>query len=113
MEIEHLLKLDSGDLITYEGSDEVLEKIRYWINTPVGSVWGLPDFGNSLKQFQHESPCTALNFAIEAHIITKLKVDMPLIEIMGIRVEAESSDLTHLTIITAGALTQLTFNRTA
>ncbi|GAB1077441.1 MULTISPECIES: hypothetical protein [Shewanella] len=84
-EIEYLMSLSESGVRVMQGAAADLNKVAEWLDTPRGSVYGLPSWGNELKQFQHEptnSSDTAVN--IEFHIINGLTRDIPEIVIQSI-----------------------------
>lgn len=112
-EINVNLDIVNGALNVSEGSQAVLESIRWWLSAPMGSVWGNPAFGNKLIMFKHDPIGSQLEIAIEAHIFNKMTKDLPLIKIEAIRVEALNKGEFLLTIEANGELVKTSFNRTA
>lgn len=85
-EIDALMRTDAGGVIIYEGDNAAqLAQFDEWLRTPVGSVWGLPSFGNTLADFRHEPSGNSTEIAIEAALISKLRQDLPDLTLRGIR----------------------------
>lgn len=85
-EIDAMMRTDAGGVIIYEGdAAAVLAKFDEWLRTPVGSVWGLPAWGNTLSDFRHEPSGNSTEIAIEAALITKLRQDIPDLKLQAIR----------------------------
>jgi hypothetical protein len=85
-EIDSLMRTDFGGVVIYEGENaSKVAQFDEWLHTPAGSVWGLPTFGNTMKDFKHEPSGNATEIAIEAAMITKLNIDLPELGLLGIR----------------------------
>ncbi|HAU6297941.1 TPA: hypothetical protein JD836_14620 [Citrobacter freundii] len=85
-EIDALMRMDTGGVLIYEGNSAAfLAQFNEWLRTPVGSVWGLPAWGNTLTDFRHEPSGNSTEIAIEAALITKLKQDIPDLPLKAIR----------------------------
>ena len=110
MEINHLLEIQDNQIITYD-LDEIAEKVRWWLDTPQGEVWGDPSRGNKLIMFKHDPISVSTEIAIEAHILDKLPEDIPAIQIRGIRVEGLNAHEAILYVDTPQGLVKTTFNR--
>jgi len=112
MEFDHLLAMEDGQLKTYD-EDEATEKINWWLATPQGEKWGDPHWGHRLQQFKHDPVSESLEVGIEAHIHTKMRKDLRMVQIRGIGVKCLSADEVELVIITQSGLVRTTFDRTA
>lgn len=110
-EIDHLMKLNTSGIKTYKSAVEALaERFREWLNTPVGSVWGNPGWGNILGEFQHEpTSLSHVQVAMENKLMAKLKVDLPEISIQSITVKEIEFDYVQIAIdIPQGSLVIVT-----
>jgi hypothetical protein len=85
-EIDALMRTDAGGVIIYEGdaASQVAE-FDEWLRTPVGSVWGLPGWGNNLADFKHEPSGNSTEIAVETALMTKLAQDLPSLKLLAIR----------------------------
>lgn len=111
-EVRASLDIVNGALAVSEGQSAVLESIYWWLQTPIGSVWGNPAFGNKLAMFKHDPIGNQLEVAIEAHIFDKMSKDLPLVKIEAIRVIALKTNEYLLKIMANGELVQTSFDRT-
>lgn len=91
-EIDFLLDVNSLGVVVHEGADAAMEAIKEWILTPMGDIFGMPAWGNQFYLFRHYPANETLEMQIEAHIITKLPIDIPSVVITGIRVIANGID---------------------
>jgi hypothetical protein len=91
-DIDFLLKANSLGVIVHENDDVALNNIKEWILTPVNDIYGMPYWGNEFHLFRHNPADETLELQLEAHIVTKLPVDIPSISINGIRVTANEID---------------------
>lgn len=112
MEIDHLLAMEDGQLKIYN-KDEVVAKINWWLDTPQGQRWGDPHWGHRLQQFKHDPISVSIEIAMEAHIYSKMREDLPLVQIRGIGVRCLSAGEVELTINTQSGLINTTFDRAA
>lgn len=90
-EIDHLLSLEDGELVTYTENPE-LEKVSMWLNTPKGEYWGRPEWGNRLNSYKHEPVSASLEVEMENVIILDLERDLPSVQVLGISISALDVD---------------------
>lgn len=90
--IDFLLEANSLGVIVHEDDDVALNNIKEWILTPVNDIYGMPYWGNEFHLFRHYPADEILELQLEAHIVTKLPVDIPSTSINGIRVTASEMD---------------------
>ncbi|HBM2815727.1 TPA: hypothetical protein LU109_003639 [Enterobacter hormaechei subsp. xiangfangensis] len=85
-EIDSQMRTDAGGVIIYEG-DEASQVAQFdeWLRTPMGSVWGLPSWGNNLDDFRHEPSGNSTEIAIECALMTKIRQDLPDLGLQAIR----------------------------
>ncbi|WP_147200788.1 hypothetical protein [Pantoea sp. CCBC3-3-1] len=99
-EIDYLMTLGTNGLKEY--SSELESKgamLREWLDTPVGSIYGLPGWGNILGQFKHEPTEQAhVQVSIESRLLQKLSEDLPELKITGIDYSEREIDFAQLTI---------------
>lgn len=98
-EIDYLMGLSESGVLTHSGVDADVNNVIEWLDTPEGSVYGMPSWGNPLAKFKHEptnSEITAMN--IEFAIIQKLPIDLPHIVLVSIFCEPSAThpDLYHV-----------------
>ncbi|QUM78801.1 hypothetical protein HWV00_21245 (plasmid) [Moritella sp. 24] len=110
MEIDHLLKLDAGSLVTHD-LEQAKEKVNWWLVTPQGERWGDPAWGHRLVMFKHDAPGVSMEVGIEAHIFNKMQQDMPLLQIQGIRAATLNESEVSLIIETNIGLIDTSFDR--
>jgi hypothetical protein len=110
VEINHVLDVFEGQLVTYD-ADESLAKVNWWLDTPEGQLWGDPAWGNKLIQFNHDPISVSLDVVIEAHIYSKMSVDLPSVSIKGIRVVTKEMNQAQLILETPYGLIETTFDR--
>jgi len=110
-EIDHLMTITTSGVKTYKSAVEALaERFREWLNTPVGSVWGNPGWGNILDEFRHEpTDLSHVQVAIENRLLAKLKIDLPEIGVQSITATEIEMDYIQVVInIPEGTLTVVT-----
>jgi phage baseplate assembly protein W len=103
-EIDYLMDLNESGVITYADSDATVNNVLEWLDTPMGTVYGRPEWGHDLIKFKHEptgSAITAQN--IEFSIVDKIVQDMPDIQLHSIYCEP-SAEFPDLYIIRIGLL---------
>lgn len=98
-EVDYLMGLSESGVMTYSSVDADINNVVEWLDTPEGSIYGMPEWGNPLAKFKHEpthSEITAMN--IEFAIIEKLPRDLPNIVIESIFCEPSPThpDLYHV-----------------
>ncbi|MDE1486454.1 hypothetical protein KKI95_14400 [Xenorhabdus bovienii] len=99
-EIDCLLRIDAGGLTLKSGESEALPaRLEEWLRTPIGSIYGLPEWGNPLVEFKHEPTNQLVSVFIENRLISKLRTDIPEINLSGIRC-APASDVIDMYVIT-------------
>lgn len=101
-EIDYLMESNESGVIVWQDANSQLNRIREWLDTPMGTVYGWPDWGNELAQFKHEptkSDYTAVN--IEFAVLTGIARDLPGIVVQQIRCD-EAEDEIDEYVITIG-----------
>ena len=86
MEISHLLEIENGELVTFDDQTAEGEQVRFWLNTPQGSVWGKPWWGHPHDKFKHEPLDENLQVLISMKTISAIRRDLPHIAIRDIQV---------------------------
>lgn len=84
-EVDYLLNLNESGVVVYDNYSAAINNVKEWLDTPEGSVWGRPYWGNNLDQFKHEdtnSKITAVQ--IEFSILQGLARDLPFLQISSI-----------------------------
>lgn len=97
-EIDFLMAIDAEGVKSYSGVAACAEQLREWLATPVGSVWGKPDWGNKLSQFKHMPISDDTAAMIEAYLIMAMAKDLPNLQTDGIRVIPITVDLYKINI---------------
>lgn len=92
-EIDCLMGVDGGGVITYEGDDgSKYARLNEWFLTPEGSVYGMPRWGNPVQSYKHEpTGGEYLAIHLESKILEKLRIDLPEITLLGINCYAANS----------------------
>lgn len=86
--------LSESGVVTHSGVDADVNNVLEWLDTPQGSVYGKPEWGNPLAKFKHEpthSDITAMN--IEFAIVEKLPIDLPHIVLVSIFCEPSPTEI--------------------
>lgn len=94
-EIDYLMGLTSTGLKTYSTElDAKAAMLQEWIDTPVGSVYGMPGWGNILSEFKHDPIGSShVQVALESRLLRKLSEDLPALNIKGILFTGQDFDL--------------------
>ncbi len=93
-EIDSLMRVGSDGVNTHSGNALSLSsRLDEWLETPEGSIYGLPGWGNNLARFKHEPTNVFTEVAIENSVITKLRIDIPELKLIGIRCQELSVDI--------------------
>lgn len=94
-EIDHLLTLSTDGIKTYSSEVTALgERFREWLNTPVGSIWGNPGWGNILPEFKHEpTGKNHIQVAMENRLLAKLRSDLSEMNIRSVSIFEREIDL--------------------
>ncbi|SQA80846.1 Uncharacterised protein [Citrobacter freundii] len=100
-EIDGLLRVDAGGVIVMEGADKADQaRLDEWLRTPIGSIYGLPSWGNPLVNFKHEplgsEKSVFVEVAIENALIKKLRIDCLHSEFFQVRCAALSVDMLEI-----------------
>ncbi|MGL5103061.1 MAG: hypothetical protein ACRC6N_11130 [Plesiomonas sp.] len=99
-EIDCLMRVDSGGVIINLGAKKAIpSQLDEWLRTPVGSIYGLPEWGHPLADFRHEPTDETVAVFIENKIVSKLRNDLPNVAISGIRCVPNSSEIDMYNII--------------
>ena len=88
----------SEDVSTYGDETALSERIKEWLETPVGTVADLPGWGHNLKSYKFEPMNLSLEVAIGMAITTKLPQDIDGLIFRGILVEFLEIDLCKIII---------------
>ncbi|WP_270820497.1 hypothetical protein [Aeromonas sp. Y311-2] len=101
-EIDYLMQLDESGVQLREQEDAMINNVAEWMDTPIGSVYGRPGWGNRFISFKHEPPGEDLEVAIENMIVTDLPRDVRGVVVRGIRCEYNQReiDICSVTIVT-------------
>lgn len=103
-EIDALMRVDAGGVVVKEGAANTnFMRLEEWLRTPMGSVYGLPSWGNPMQRYKHE-PIGSENshlveVAIENDLVTKLRQDLPSIQLQQVRCEAISEDMLNIRFV--------------
>lgn len=84
-EIDYLMGMSESGVITYSDADADVNNVLEWLDTPKGSIYGRPEWGNEFVKFKHEptnSEVTAMN--IEFNVIQTITRDLPNIVLVSI-----------------------------
>ncbi|EJG6390353.1 hypothetical protein NAF50_004870 [Escherichia coli] len=96
-EIDARLQTNESGVIIAEGSTATwMARLDEWLRTPEGGVYGLPSWGNPMEEFKHEpfgsETSHIVEVAIEGRMMTKLRQDLPGLDVQGIRCTSISED---------------------
>lgn len=85
-EIDSLMGADSAGVITFEGdAGSKYARLKEWFDTPEGSVYGMPSWGNPIQGYKHEpTGGDYLAIHLESKIMSKLNIDLPEVSLLGI-----------------------------
>ena len=99
-EIDYLMTLTSTGLRTYDTPLEAkAAMLKEWIDTPMGSIYGRPGWGNILSEFKHDPiGSDHVQVAIESKLLQKLAEDLPSLKINGISLIGQEFDLAIISI---------------
>jgi phage baseplate assembly protein W len=101
-EIDYLMGFSESGVVTHSDASADINNVLEWFDTPIGSVYGRPNWGNELAQFKHEpanSSVTAMN--IEFSVVGTITRDLPHIVLSSIFCEP-SNDEPDLYVIRLG-----------
>lgn len=115
-EIDALMRVDAGGVIVAEGTGKANQaRLEEWLRTPQGSVYGLPSWGNTLADFKHEptgdDKSVVVAVGIENALLTKLRVDLPMLRISQVRCEVISEDMFSITFVMPDGELTLAFKK--
>lgn len=99
-EIDYLMTLGTNGLKEYSGElESKAAMLREWLDTPVGSIYGMPSWGNILAQFKHDPTNQVhVQVTIESRLLQKLSQDLPDLKITGIGYSEREIDWAQLTV---------------
>ncbi|HHY0551942.1 TPA: hypothetical protein ACVU5P_004261 [Vibrio parahaemolyticus] len=110
-EIDYLLTIDADGIVTYDDEAAILAQVTEWADTPIGSVWGAPLWGNPLQRYKHLPVDNDSAGIIESSLAMKLVNDLPNIGLKGIRVTPFSVDEYQIQIAVPKVNELLTLNK--
>lgn len=106
-EIDFLMRVTSGGVTTYEDADALIAQLDEWLNTPRGSIYGRPDWGNLFIRYKHQPTDDSTAVIIENEILPVLKRDLPALRIGGLRCDPDGvQDYTINFMTNAGLITR-------
>lgn len=74
--VNYLMALDEQGVVVHSDADVLIDSITEWIDTPRGSVFGNPSWGNELHKFKHEAMNEDLAVSVENSISRGLIRDL-------------------------------------
>lgn len=99
--IDYLMNLNEQGVVVHTDSDVILNDITEWLDTPVGSIFGNPSWGNELATFKHENMNDDLAISAENSISRGLTRDLPAIAaVSSIDVDIADFDRYQLVVTT-------------
>ncbi|HBT4785493.1 TPA: hypothetical protein MB364_000791 [Klebsiella variicola subsp. variicola] len=106
-EIDARLRVDENGILIAEGArDAWMSRLDEWLRTPMGSVYGLPSWGNPMEEFKHEpigsSNNHVIEVAVEGRLTDKLREDLPGLNLQSVRCSALSADQLQITFYAQG-----------
>lgn len=106
-EIDFLMRVTAGGLSTSSGNDAKLARLDEWLNTPRGSIYGRPNWGNIFTKYKHQPTDESTAVIIENESLPILRVDLPDVRILGIRCDPGGIQDYILSIMTdSGSITK-------
>lgn len=99
--IDYLMSLNEQGVIVHSDGDVLLDNLTEWLDTPRGSVFGNPSWGNELSKFKHEVMDEDLAVGVESSIARGLQRDLPSLSILSsVEVATDGLDRYTVNIIT-------------
>lgn len=93
-EIDYLMEMNESGVIVHDDDKSQINQLKEWLDTPQGSIWGNPTWGNTCADFTHEpthSSLTAVN--IEFALLDGIERDLPHIQISDIWCEPHPEEI--------------------
>lgn len=92
-EVDYLMGLNESGVVTYDDNQANFNNLSEWLDTPIGTIYGKPEWGNELGDFKHEpTGDTTVAIAIEFSVIRGVMRDLPEIIIDSIYCEPSKTD---------------------
>lgn len=88
-EVDFLMRVESGGIATHEGLEGYIAQLDEWLNTPRGTVYGNPTWGNRFFRYKHQPTDESMGVIIENEIIFDLRRDLPDVPLAGIRCDPD------------------------
>lgn len=98
-ELSHTLNIDETGLITATGANAKLERIKEWLSTPIGCVYGNPAWGNEFNKYKHNPASIQTAISIESSAL-KIVNDIEGINGLSVYCEPIGKDQYHIYINT-------------
>ncbi|WP_413113445.1 hypothetical protein [Thaumasiovibrio sp. DFM-14] len=97
-EIDFLIRLNEQGVVIHDEVASPAALIEEWLSTPVGAIYGRPEWGNRLALYRHNpvNPLTAMT--IENSIMLKLPEDLPQLSIAAIKVTPIAHDVYKIAV---------------
>jgi len=81
--VDYLMTLNDQGVLVHTDSDVIKNDLTVWLDTPRGSVFGNPSWGNELSKFKHEVMNEDLAVSVENSLARGLVRDLPLISALS------------------------------
>jgi hypothetical protein len=112
-----MLRVNESGVVINEGDKESwMVRLEEWLLTPVGTVYGLPHWGNPIAEFKHEpigEGSSHVEVAIENRLAKKLRADLPGLNLQAIRCESISEDKISVAFYAKGGVTKAVLQNTS
>lgn len=101
-EINYKMTAAIDGVETHEGDAALIARVSEWLDTPQGSIWGAPHWGNRLIQYKHLPMNSDTAAAIQNSIADKLPQDMGDVAVSAVAVTAVEPDLWKIQLKLSG-----------
>ena len=97
-EFDHLMGVDNAGISQYTDEAALSERLREWLETPVGTVADMPGWGHPLSVLKFEPTGVNLNIMAEMLITEKLLRDIANLQLASVAVAFAEIDLLTVNI---------------
>ncbi len=94
----HISSSSDAEVERYGDEGALSDRIKEWLETPVGTLADIPSWGHNLSSFKFDPTSVDLAVAIELAIVEKMTTDIRDLVFLGIRVSYPEIDKCELLI---------------